>query len=96
VAVFGAIFSARLGDELAARIPGGSLGDTEVNGLLNSPEQISRLPAALRDGVVDAVTASVHSVFWWAVPLLVVGFVLALLLPERPLRTSVGNTEPVH
>jgi len=38
--------------------------------------------------VLDAFTTSLDRVFLTAVPILVVGFVLALFLPEVPLRTS--------
>jgi EmrB/QacA subfamily drug resistance transporter len=86
VAVFGAIFSARVTSDLPASL-GGSAGARD---LLNSPEQIRRLPASLQEVVVDAVAAATQSVFRWSVPLLVVGFVLAWFLRELPLRDSIG------
>jgi len=38
------------------------------------------------DGVIDAFAHSLSTVFWCLVPVAVVWLVLALLLPERPLR----------
>jgi hypothetical protein len=90
VAIFGAIFSSRLAVELPARIPSEFLRNTEVGALLNSPQHIRSLPGPVRDGITEAVAASIHSVFLWAIPLLLVGWVLSWLLPERPLRSSIG------
>jgi len=92
VAIFGAIFTARLAVEVPARIPAAALGGAELGTLLNSPEQIRALPATLQQGIVEAVADSIHSVFLWAVPLLVVGWLLSWFLPERPLRDTVGDT----
>jgi EmrB/QacA subfamily drug resistance transporter len=94
VAVFGAIFSARVTSELIRLLPpemGSVAGNSAtVRALLNSPEQIRSLPPAVADAVTDALAAGVHQVFLWAIPLLVVGFVLALFLRELPLR-DVSN-----
>lgn len=91
VAIFGAIFSSRLATEIPARIPVALLRDTPVDQLLNSPERIRSLDAPLRDGIIDAVAASVHHVFLWAIPLLLAAWVLSWFLPERPLRSSVDT-----
>jgi EmrB/QacA subfamily drug resistance transporter len=90
VAVFGAIFSARIATELPARVPVALLDGADVDALLNSPEQILALDAPLRDGIVDAVAASVHTVFLWATPLLLAGFVLSWFLQELPLRSTTA------
>jgi EmrB/QacA subfamily drug resistance transporter len=94
VAIFGAVFASRLATELPARVPMEALAGTDVQSLLNSPEAIRALDAPVRAGVVDAVTASVHSVFLLAVPLLLVGFALAWFLRELPLRDTTGTPEP--
>lgn len=91
VAIFGAIFSSRLAVEIPARIPVALLRTTPVDQLLNSPERIRSLDAPLRDGIIDAVSASVHRVFLWAIPLLLAGWVLSWFLPERPLRRSIDG-----
>ena len=41
------------------------------------------------------MSASIHSVFLWAVPILLGGFVLSWFLQERPLRSSVGREADV-
>jgi EmrB/QacA subfamily drug resistance transporter len=86
VATFGALVNARLTSRLALLdLPGG----IEPRTLLSSPTEIGRLPAALRGPLQMAMAESITGVFALAVPLAVVGFALACLLREVPLRNSV-------
>jgi EmrB/QacA subfamily drug resistance transporter len=95
VAVLGAVFAARLGVELPAHVPQQALAGTDLEVLLNSPDAIRALSPAVRDGVLHAVAASVRVVFLCAVPALFAGWVLAWLLPERPLRETLVD-QPVE
>jgi EmrB/QacA subfamily drug resistance transporter len=91
VAVFGAALTARLNTELARYLPPSALeqvGDDPA-ALVSSPAQIRALPDELRSGIIQAMANSIDDVFLLAVPLLVVGFVLALFLRELPLRETV-------
>ena len=54
--------------------------------LRGSPEAIRELAPRVADGVIDAFAHSLSTVFWCLVPVAIVWLVLALLLPERPLR----------
>jgi EmrB/QacA subfamily drug resistance transporter len=90
VAAFGAVFSARVSSRLPEVLPAEIPGGLPIDGLLNSPEQIRRLPPAFQDSVVDAVAAATQSVFRWSIPLLVGGFVLSWFLRELPLRESIA------
>jgi EmrB/QacA subfamily drug resistance transporter len=94
VAVFGAIFTAQVTSELPQRLPAEAAraaGDSSaLRALLNSPEQIRSLPPAVSEAVIDSLAVGLHSVFLWAIPLLLLGFVLALFLRELPLR-DVSN-----
>ena len=82
-AALGAIFTARLTDELAgtpaARVSGGAA----------NPAAIQRLPAAIRDTYTGAFTDSLSTVFLVAAAILAVAFVLSWLIEERPLRQTV-------
>ena len=91
VAVFGAVFAARMGVELPAHVPLAALGGTDVESLLNSPEAIRALDPVVRDGIVHAVADSVRVVFLCAVPVLLAGWVLSWFLPERRLRESTSD-----
>jgi EmrB/QacA subfamily drug resistance transporter len=96
VAVFGAILTTRLDTELPKLLPPGLLdrphGDLAT--LVNSPEQIRALPADISNGIIEAMSRGIHSVFLWAVPVLIIGFALSWLLREIPLRETahIGAT----
>ena len=100
VAVFGAILAARSASELAARLPADAmarLDGASLDTIANSPERIRQLPAEVQQAVVGAIAAAVHAVFLWAIPLLVIGFVLSWFLKEIPLRdTAHAGSAPVE
>jgi len=102
-ATLGAIFAARLADQLARRLP--ASGAAHLGGTL-TPDAIAALPPVQRAAYAAAFTASIDAVFLVAFAVGAAGFVLALLLPERPLRatvaaaaaevgTEVGETFPI-
>jgi EmrB/QacA subfamily drug resistance transporter len=80
VALAGAIFNSRLSDLLGGGAPTGM-----------TPEQISHLPAADRAELAGAFADGITLVFRCSVPLLIVGFLLAWLLKERPLRSAPAS-----
>ncbi|MFD8519399.1 DHA2 family efflux MFS transporter permease subunit [Streptomyces capillispiralis] len=90
VAIFGTIFAGRLGDKLTdalggARLPPGVSADS----LEADPRGIAALPPALRPRAIDAYAAAITDVFLYAVPVALLGFVLAWFLREDRLRASV-------
>src|SRR5690606_26789133 len=90
VAVFGTIFAARLGDELAAAFRGARLPPGVTPAALEAdPRGIDALPAALRPDAVHAYAVAITDVFLYAVPVALAGFVLAWFLREDRLRASV-------
>ncbi len=104
--MFGAILTARIDIELPRFLPPGAIdrvgGDPAA--LVNSPEQIRALPPEISGGIVEAMANSIDTVFLAAVPVLLVGFVLAWFLRELPLRetshvgavtTVGGDDDPV-
>jgi predicted MFS family arabinose efflux permease/DNA-binding MarR family transcriptional regulator len=90
-ATLGAIFAGRLSEELARRLAAGTAGASALGGAL-TPDAIAALPAAQRAAYAAAFTSSIDAVFLVAFAVGVAGFVLALLLPERPLRATVAAT----
>ncbi|HTU15298.1 MAG TPA: MFS transporter [Solirubrobacterales bacterium] len=86
-AVLGAIFANRLATELAAKLPAGA--PSNAGGGSIDPEQIKHLPAMVRDGYIDAFTSSLTTVFLAASGVVAFAFLLAWLIPERPLRKTV-------
>ncbi|WSV96981.1 MFS transporter [Streptomyces sp. NBC_01006] len=89
VAIFGTVFTNRLDGKLATAftglpVPPGTAALVEAD-----PRAIGRLPAALRPRVLDAYASSITDVFLYAVPVVLVAFVIAWFLKEDVLRGSV-------
>ncbi|MFE7645654.1 DHA2 family efflux MFS transporter permease subunit [Streptomyces phaeoluteigriseus] len=90
VAIFGTVFTNRLGDKLADAFRGVDLPPAvSLDALEADPRVIGDLPAALRPQVLHAYASSITDVFLYAAPVAVLGFLLAWFLKEDPLRGSV-------
>jgi EmrB/QacA subfamily drug resistance transporter len=94
VAIFGSVFSNRLGTELAAALHGASLppGFNPAAAQAN-PAVLQKLPAALRADVLHAYVVSFHAVFLGAVPVALAAFVLTWFLREIPLRGTAAASD---
>ncbi|GAA0487989.1 MFS transporter [Streptomyces sp. NPDC046215] len=80
-AVFGTLFARRLTERLADELPHRpGLPDPESI----TPQLVHALPAALRDGYVRAYADAMPRIFLYLVPVLILGFLLAFLLKEKP------------
>jgi len=84
VAVFGAMFTARLALGMAAS------GTVLEPGMELGPQTLALLPEAARTAVSGAVVDALHPIFWVLFGLSVLGFVVALALKELPLANRVG------
>ncbi|MFD5073298.1 MFS transporter [Streptomyces sp. NPDC058371] len=83
-AVFGTLFANRLADALERRLPtraGEPLPDPESI----TPQLVHTMPAALRDGYIQAYTDAMPRIFLYLVPVLVLGLLMAFFLKEKPL-----------
>jgi EmrB/QacA subfamily drug resistance transporter len=85
VALFGAIFAARLDVWLPREA-----GRVDASGLQASPASLGALPAGLRDGIEAAVAHGLHTVFLVAAPVAAVALLVVLALREVPLRGPGG------
>ncbi|MFJ3302033.1 MDR family MFS transporter [Streptomyces sp. NPDC086549] len=90
VAVFGTVFTSRLGAQLTdaflgIRLPAGLSADA----LKADPRGIGALPPSLRPPALHAFAVSITDVFLYAAPVALLGFVLAWFLKEDRLRGSV-------
>jgi MFS family permease len=88
-AAFGAVFASRLAEQLAARLPadaGARLPAGGVNAI--TPALVHTLPPPVRAGFVGAYVDALAPVFGYLVPVALVAFALAWLLPELPLRSN--------
>ncbi|MEV5851986.1 MDR family MFS transporter [Streptomyces anulatus] len=90
VAIFGTIFANRLTGQLTDALAGQSLPTgVDAGRLAADPRAIGQLPADLRPSVLGAYSTSITDVFLYAVPVVLLAFVLAWFLREDKLRGSV-------
>jgi EmrB/QacA subfamily drug resistance transporter len=87
-AILGAVFSNRLSDLLAAKLPAGPAARAVEGGQAN-PAQLERLPAAIHTAYLDSFTDTLDLVFVVAAAVMAISFICSWLLPERPLRKTV-------
>jgi EmrB/QacA subfamily drug resistance transporter len=88
VALFGAIFNARLFSDLPKYLPAAVVRAMHLSGhnIASNPAQLAKLPPAIHHGFVEAFSHSLQVVFLVGVPFTAVAFGLAWLLKEVPLR----------
>jgi EmrB/QacA subfamily drug resistance transporter len=91
VSVFGAIFTNKLGRELARRLPAGAHAPAHA-----SPAAIHHLPPAVHAVYVTAISVALHPVFLTAAAVMVAAFGLSWLLRDMPLRETAGSEAPVE
>ena len=89
VAVFGTLLTTGLLHFLPLYVPSDALAGQSVGALTSSPAQLRALPPDVLNGVVQAFSHALHRVYLWAIPVGLLGFVGAWLLPEIPLRKTV-------
>ncbi|MBY8862672.1 MFS transporter [Nocardia sp. CA2R105] len=85
-AIFGTLYNNQIGTRLAealARTPGVSPTTAQT------PQLLRKLPEAQANPIIDAYAASIDHVFRWVVPVAILGFLVAWLLKEVPLRDSM-------
>ena len=98
VAIFGSIMNARLLEELPRRIPADVVDSLrgQVTELLSTPTAIRALPREVASGVTSSVEIALQDVFFWAVPVMVLSFLLSWRLKEIPLRDTVGDVPAIE
>jgi EmrB/QacA subfamily drug resistance transporter len=87
-AILGAIFASQLSSRLAGLAPEGSPSGMSAGG--TSAAALERLSPAVRAAYSQAFAESLDTVFLVASLVCATGFLLALFLPERPLRETVA------
>lgn len=93
LAVFGTILNATIRSEIPARL---DVTADQAADLIREPAQIQAMPALERAAVVDSVSLGVGRIYLVCSAVMVVGFIAALLLPERPLRTRAGLSDAME
>jgi hypothetical protein len=91
VAAFGSVMIARLRHNLDGL---GLAEGSDVERLVNGPEQIRALAEPLRSGVIASLADAISTVYLVAIPIVALAFVVAWALPELPLRTTTRTSAP--
>ena len=86
VAVYGAIFTSGLRHWLPLELPHRVSRGITATGIQATPGRIHVLSPTVQHGIAHAVGNSLHEVFIVAAPIALLGFVVVLLLREKPLR----------
>ena len=93
LAVFGTILNSTIRSEIPARL---GVGADRAGDLIRSPDEIRALPTDQRIAVIDSVAMGVGRIYLVCAAVMAFGFVVALVLPERPLRTRAGISDAME
>ncbi|HEY3945788.1 MAG TPA: MDR family MFS transporter [Solirubrobacteraceae bacterium] len=87
VAVYGAVFAAGLRHWLPVELGGRAARGVSATGIQATPGRIHALAPSVQRGIAQAVGHSLHDVFLVAGPIALAGFLIVMVLRERPLRS---------
>jgi EmrB/QacA subfamily drug resistance transporter len=93
VAIIGSIFTSQLRDNLGRLLPAGPLPPGFNPTSVITGNALQALPPAVVDGYLRSYLNSLQTVFLYTVPVAALAFILALLLPQVPLRTTAGAVD---
>ena len=93
-AIFGAVMTSQLARHITDALPAGMAGQVDASQLTNAMSTIAQLPEDIKAIVLDAFSSSLSSVFLVAAPIIAIGFVFSLLVPDVRLRGMHGHDEP--
>lgn len=89
-AVVGSVFTARLIDLLAQRMPAGGGGAAGSTNSL-TPEAVKELPAQIRSIIIGAYNDALTPIFLYILPLILLATVLVCFLREVPLKKTIDR-----
>jgi hypothetical protein len=92
IALLGSIFTSRLKDELTRRLGAGA--GARVTSSHVTPALLHRLPAQVREAFEAGVTSGLHGTLLGGAVLAAIGFGVAWLIREVPLRGKEPVQEP--
>ncbi|MEY3805466.1 MAG: hypothetical protein RIR69_278 [Actinomycetota bacterium] len=93
LAIFGTLLNSTIRSEIPARI---GVAPDEAANLIRSPKEIAALADIPRQAVVDSVALGVSRIFWLCAIVMVIGVVIAILLPEIPLKMRAGLSDALE
>jgi MFS family permease len=93
LAIFGTILNSTIRSEIPART---GIAADKASSLIRSPEEIQNLVDVQRQAVVDSVALGVSRIYWCCVAIMAIGFLIALVLPEIPLKQRAGLSDAME
>lgn len=93
LAIFGTILNSTIRTEIPSRI---GIAADKVSDLIRRPEEIKQLPTLQREAVVDSIALGVSRIYWCCVGVMVIGFFIALVLPEVQLKKRAGLSDALE
>lgn len=93
LAIFGTILNSTIRSEIPART---GIAADKASSLIRSPEDIQKLVEVQRQAVVDSVALGVSRIYWCCAAIMVIGFLIALVLPEIPLKQRAGLSDAME
>lgn len=93
LAIFGTILNGTIRSEIPART---GIAPDEAATLIRSPREIALLPQVQRDAVIDSVALGVGRIYLLCAIVMALAVVVAILLPERPLRMRAGLSDAME
>ncbi|MBW9214812.1 MFS transporter [Mumia sp. zg.B53] len=90
VAAFGAVLTRSLADALGRDTPADATGRCSGDVLKESALGLRECPPQVQNWFLDGYADAIHVVFLAAVPVALLAFLLAWLIPELPLRRTTG------
>jgi len=91
--VFGTILSSTIRSEVPGRT---GIAADKVADLIREPQEIKALPAVQRDAIVDSIALGVGRIYWCCIAIMVIGFLVALVLPEVQLKKRAGLSDALE
>jgi EmrB/QacA subfamily drug resistance transporter len=93
LAIFGTVLNSTIRSEIPKRI---TIDPDNASSIIRSPEQISKLPLASKQAVVDSLALGVSRIYWLCAATMVIGLLLAVILREQPLRLRAGLSDAME
>ena len=97
-AIFGALLTNRLSFHLKQLLPAFSSHSSQLSSSVLSgvsPSGLNKLPPNISHAILEAFALSFRDLFLYAIPVLIIAFIVALFLREVPLRSKVAEPEPL-
>ena len=93
LAIFGTVLNSTIRSEIPKRI---TINPDNASSIIRSPDQISALPPASKQAVVDSLALGVSRIYWLCAATMVIGLLLAIILREQPLRLRAGLSDAME